>query len=105
MYSGKGLIPQGYDDPLNFVKMVRRSMKQAGRKYLTVDLFSELVTRGNAILRTSKNRVTRIRKIYDILLSYASDPAKGLAVSELGKVPLRIWAKPASEGDQEGPLP
>ena len=35
---------------------------------------------------------------------YAADPKKGLSRQELRQVPLRLWAKPAAEGDDEGPL-
>merc|ERR1712079_40587 len=40
-----------------------------------------------------------------MLTRYAGDPQKGLTRKDLKKIPLRIWSKPAAEGDHEGPLP
>merc|ERR1711933_708029 len=45
-----------------------------------------------------------IKKLHKLLSSYADEPQKGLRADELTKVPLRIWCKPAAEGDDEGPL-
>merc|ERR1712129_92869 len=47
----------------------------------------------------------RIKQIWKLLQSYMREPSKGLHKSELRTVPLRIWCKPAAEGDEEGPLP
>eukprot|EP00927_Polykrikos_kofoidii_P006880 TRINITY_DN1279_c0_g1_i4.p1 TRINITY_DN1279_c0_g1~~TRINITY_DN1279_c0_g1_i4.p1 ORF type:complete len:632 (+),score=82.66 TRINITY_DN1279_c0_g1_i4:80-1975(+) len=105
MYSGKGIIPQGYADPLNFVKLLKESMQQQRSEHLTLPIFTAVVTQGEAILRFAKDKNERIKKMYKLILEYASDPKRGLSVKELNKVPLRIWCKPAAEGDAEGPLP
>jgi len=101
-YNGSGLIPQGYGDPLFFAKRLFDEHKQSGAKHLQLKLFSKIVSEGGAILRGKKDR---IKKLFDFISSYAEDPKKGLRGDEILKVPLRIWCKPASEGDQEGPLP
>lgn len=105
MYSGKGIIPQGYVDPLSFVRQLRGEMKSRREKHLSLKTFTRMVTQGDAILRTVPDRKTKIQKLYDMITAYAKSPKKGLMPTELNKVPLRIWAKPASEGDNEGPLP
>mmetsp|Transcript_49727 Transcript_49727/g.118534 ORF Transcript_49727/g.118534 Transcript_49727/m.118534 type:complete len:585 (+) Transcript_49727:99-1853(+) len=105
MYSGRGLIPQGYMDPLGHVHRTRELMKKAKEEYLSLNTFTRSVTSGDAILKTAKNKKEKIQALYDQILSYAPDPAKGLGRKDLKKVPLRIWAKAAAEGDDEGPLP
>eukprot|EP00931_Biecheleriopsis_adriatica_P089546 TRINITY_DN63658_c0_g1_i1.p1 TRINITY_DN63658_c0_g1~~TRINITY_DN63658_c0_g1_i1.p1 ORF type:complete len:625 (+),score=117.46 TRINITY_DN63658_c0_g1_i1:48-1877(+) len=105
MYTGKGLIPQGYADPLNFVAQVRDVMERSQQSHLTLKLFEHVVTQGEAILGSIKGRKKKIKAIHKHLSSYAKDPAAGLTKEELMNVPLRYWAKPAAEGDHEGPLP
>jgi hypothetical protein len=105
MYTGRGIIPQGYVDPLNFVNQVKQTMRNRGKEYLTQRMFEELVTQGEAILATVKDRKKRIKQIWKLLQSYMREPSKGLHKSELRNVPLRVWCKPAAEGDEEGPLP
>lgn len=105
MYTGKGLIPQGYGDPLHFVNKVQQFMNQVGETHLSLKTFTASVSQGDAILRNLPGRKKKIKKLFKHLSSYASDPKKGLAEAELSKVPLRVWAKPAAEGDNEGPLP
>mmetsp|Transcript_55272 Transcript_55272/g.103639 ORF Transcript_55272/g.103639 Transcript_55272/m.103639 type:complete len:609 (-) Transcript_55272:83-1909(-) len=105
MYTGKGLIPQGYQDPLNFVRKVEMYMKQKNEQHLSLKTFAAAVSDGAAILRTTPGRKKKILDLFKHLSSYAVNPKKGLARSELRKVPLRLWAKPAAEGDDEGPLP
>jgi len=105
MYTGKGIIPQGYMDPLNFVQQVERLMQERREAFLSLKTLTAAVSRGDAILRRSKRRKERVRKIFDQLTSYAKDAAKGLSKEELARVPLRLWCKPAAEGDEDGPLP
>lgn len=105
MYTGKGLIPQGYQDPLNFVRKVRSYMQRQGEDYLTLKTFASAVSDGHSILRTLPGRKKKIKDLFKRLTSYAANPKKGLTKKELRKVPLRLWAKPAAEGDDEGPLP
>mmetsp|Transcript_3807 Transcript_3807/g.8888 ORF Transcript_3807/g.8888 Transcript_3807/m.8888 type:complete len:560 (+) Transcript_3807:632-2311(+) len=105
MYTGKGLIPQGYADPLNFLNEVDQVMVGNKAKHLSLQLFTEIVSQEDAILASGKGRKARIRKIYEMLNKYASQPYAGLTREELHKVPLRLWCKPAAEGDKEGPLP
>jgi len=80
-------------------------MKHNGRKHLSLKLFTKIVSEGDAILSRVKDGKKRIKKIWELISSYAEDPAKGLTVDELKKVPLRLWCKPAAEGDPEGALP
>lgn len=105
MYTGRGIIPQGYVDPLNFVRQLEGAMKRKGARHLSLDIFTAEVSNGDAILRTIPGRQKRVQKIYNLLTSHAADPSKGLSPDELRKVPLRLWCKPAAEGDSEGPLP
>jgi len=105
MYTGHGIIPQGYVDPLGFLNQVRHRVRHRGKEYLTQKIFEEAVTQGDAILATVRDRKKRITKIWKLLKSYAKEPFKGLHLSEFRNVPLRVWCKPAAEGDEEGPLP
>lgn len=105
VYSGKGLIPQGYNDPLHFVNEVREALSQHGEGFLTLKLLTNMVSQGDSILSRGRGTKKRIKQIYDLLTFYAKDRSKGLHVDELDKVPLRLWCKPAAEGDKEGPLP
>merc|ERR1719171_2365503 len=105
MYTGKGVIPQGYGDPLNSINNFAHTMKRNKEKHLSLKLFKHLVTMGDAILKGIPDSEKKIKALYDLITSYASDPAKGLKRKELKKVPMRIWAKVAAEGDHEGPLP
>jgi len=105
MYTGKGIIPQGYGDPLQFVQSLSHAMKERKQRHLTLETFTEAVTRGDAILAGGRHRKERVKKLFDLLTSYAKDPSKGLTRKELRSVPLRVWCKPAAEGDEEGPLP
>jgi len=105
-YSGKGIIPQGYPDPLQFVKDLKEKMKKAGEEVLSIKRLTKTVSSGEAILATHKDKKNRIQKLFALLTSYAKDPSKGLLWEELAtSVPLRVWCKPASEGDAEGALP
>jgi len=105
-YSGKGIIPQGYPDPLNFVRGLIDFMKQNGVQVLTPKVLKQAVSRGDSVLSRVKNKKARIQQLFDLLTSYAKDPSKGLLRQELlTSVPLRVWCKPAAEGDEEGPLP
>merc|ERR1712060_817333 len=47
MYSGKGLIPQGYGDPLFFVRGLRQRMQHKQEKHLSLKTFTEAVTDGD----------------------------------------------------------
>uniref|UniRef100_A0A7S1AAX2 JmjC domain-containing protein n=1 Tax=Noctiluca scintillans TaxID=2966 RepID=A0A7S1AAX2_NOCSC len=104
MYNGTGLIPQGYMDPLQMVGKVEHRMMKKKERYLTLATFTEVVTEGEAILKTIEGREDKIRSIFDTLTSKAKEPKRGLTRRELTAVPLRLWAKPAAEGDYEGPL-
>ncbi|CAE8652587.1 unnamed protein product, partial [Polarella glacialis] len=64
-----------------------------------------VVSQGDSILGIVPDGKKRAEKIYNLVNSYAKDPMKGLKRKELSKVPLRIWCKPAAEGDEEGALP
>lgn len=101
MYSGKGVIPQGYGDPLHLLQKAVNRMKQLDAKHFSYEMFRDLVTKGESILSKAPSR---IRPVYNLIAAFGKDPAKGPTVKELKKVPLRIWAKPAAEGDEEGPL-
>lgn len=101
-YNGSGVIPQGYGDPYYFSRRVMAEHRQSGSTHLTLKTFSNIVSRGSAILRGKKGR---IKKLFEFISSYAEDPKKGLRTDEIRKVPLRVWCKPAAEGDEEGPLP
>lgn len=105
MYTGKGLIPQGYGDPLNFVRRVDSMLQKNKEKHLTLSTFTEAVTQGGSELRRLPDKDKRIRRMYRLITQYADAPTKGLRQDELSKVPLRVWTKPAAEGDDEGPLP
>jgi len=105
MYTGKGIIPQGYKDPLYFVQHISRLMEQRREEFLTLRTFTEAVSQGDAILAHAKGRKRKVRRLFELLSSHAADPGRGLARSELAAVPLRLWCKPAAEGDEEGPLP
>lgn len=50
-------------------------------------------------------RAQKVKDLLKLLTKYAKDPKEGLHVDELNRVPLRVWCKPAAEGDPEGPLP
>lgn len=105
-YSGKGIIPQGYPDPLDFVRRLGHEMDSNGEKVLTLKRIKKAVSGGDAVLATVKDRKARVKKLFQLLTSYAKDSSKGLQRDELlTSVPLRVWCKPASEGDSEGPLP
>lgn len=105
LYNGKGIIPQGYGDPKFFRDSVKREMKSAKEKHLSIKTLKNAVTRGDSSLKTVKDKKARIQKIYDVITEWADDPEKGLRRDELDKVPLRVWCKPAAEGDTDGPLP
>lgn len=108
MYTGRGLIPQGYGDPLHLVERIIGMLNQVGKKHLTRKIFAEAVTRGDASLaqiRDAQEKKDRIKRMYDMLTKYASEPKRGLTADEARAVPLRLWCKPAAEGDDEGPLP
>mmetsp|Transcript_16116 Transcript_16116/g.36126 ORF Transcript_16116/g.36126 Transcript_16116/m.36126 type:complete len:591 (+) Transcript_16116:69-1841(+) len=105
MYTGKGLIPQGYMDPLLFVRKLEHFMRSNKEKYLSVKTLTRAVTTGGSILRQHPQRKDKIKALYDLVVAYAKNPSKGLGYKELLSVPLRIWAKAAAEGDDEGPLP
>lgn len=106
MYTGRGVIPQGYMDPLEMVQGVARLMKERKEKHLSRATLTDALTQGDAILANARGSGKKIKGIYDMLTAYASDPKKGLTRRELRKkVPLRLWSKPAAEGDNEGPLP
>lgn len=105
-YAGKGIIPQGYPDPLDFVKGLVRRMDRKKEKVLTLETLAAAVSQGDSVLATVKDKQRRIKSLFDLLTSYAADPAVGLSIDELiSSVPLRVWCKPAAEGDEEGPLP
>eukprot|EP00747_Dinoflagellata_sp_TGD_P206528 gnl/TRDRNA2_/TRDRNA2_80228_c0_seq1.p1 gnl/TRDRNA2_/TRDRNA2_80228_c0~~gnl/TRDRNA2_/TRDRNA2_80228_c0_seq1.p1 ORF type:complete len:618 (+),score=131.12 gnl/TRDRNA2_/TRDRNA2_80228_c0_seq1:46-1899(+) len=101
-YTGKGVIPQGYKDPLDFVRGTREAMLRNNEEYLSFKTFKALVTQGDAILKRKPNK---IKPLFDLMKTFAKDPQKGLTKGELMSVPLRVWCKPAAEGDEEGPLP
>eukprot|EP00913_Durusdinium_trenchii_P028916 g27111.t1 len=103
MYSGKGLIPQGYQDPLNFISKLASYMDEANEEHLTLKTFTKAVTEGDAILKSIRNGKQKIKKLYDRISAYGTENVLGR--KELRKVPLRLWAKAAAEGDDEGPLP
>jgi len=105
MYLGTGLIPQGYKDPLHFRNEIQKNMEQSDTKHLNLKTLTEMVTQGGAILGSIRDRKQKIKALHQWISSYADDPKKGLRADELTKVPLRIWCKPAAEGDDEGPLP
>ena len=69
MYSGKGLIPQGYQDPLNFIVKVLNYMKTRGEEYLTLKTFAAAVSEGSSILRTDPNRKKKIKGLFTRLKS------------------------------------
>eukprot|EP00438_Fugacium_kawagutii_P025306 Skav201466 [mRNA] locus=scaffold663:53443:59592:+ [translate_table: standard] len=103
MYSGKGLIPQGYQDPLNFVNKLLQYMDDSNEEHLSLETFTRTVTEGDAILRRIRNNKRKIKNLYKRIVAYGKTSGQ-LARSELRKVPLRLWAKPAAEGDEEGPF-
>ena len=70
MYTGKGLIPQGYQDPLNFVRKVRSYMQRQGEDYLTLKTFASAVSDGHSILRTLPGRKKKIKDLFKRLTSY-----------------------------------
>jgi len=105
MYTGKGIIPQGYADPLNFIEKVEAFMRKRGETHLSLKTFTESVTQGDAVLSRIRGKNKKIKAIYDMLSAYAQVPQEGLRRDELRSVPLRLWCKPAAEGDDEGPLP
>eukprot|EP00933_Yihiella_yeosuensis_P030606 TRINITY_DN24231_c0_g1_i2.p1 TRINITY_DN24231_c0_g1~~TRINITY_DN24231_c0_g1_i2.p1 ORF type:complete len:304 (+),score=54.71 TRINITY_DN24231_c0_g1_i2:31-912(+) len=100
-YTGKGIIPQGYQDPIVAQDMLQQKMRAKKIKHLSLQLFTMAMSRGESSLAGRKKR---IKYLYDKLTSYASDPSKGLTVEEMAKVPRRVWLAPASEGDDEGLL-
>merc|ERR1719203_2251755 len=51
VYTGSGIIPQGYNDPINLVRQLEQEMQQRGQEYLTLDLFRKAVTQDAALLR------------------------------------------------------
>merc|ERR1712046_91613 len=105
-YSGKGIIPQGYPDPLDFVRNLGREMKANNEDVLTLKRLKSRVAQGEAVLANVPDRKDRLKKLFKMLVSYAKDPKKGLRREELlTSVPLRVWCKPTAEGDAEGPLP
>ena len=65
MYSGKGLIPQGYQDPLNFISKLASYMDEANEEHLTLKTFTKAVTEGDAILKSIRNGKQKIKKLYD----------------------------------------
>lgn len=65
MYSGKGLIPQGYQDPLNFVTKLYGYMKDSGEERLSLKTFAKAVTEGDAILRSIRNGKKKIQTLYE----------------------------------------
>merc|ERR1711957_392489 len=71
MYMGKGIIPQGYGDPLYFVRKLKMAMDRKKDEYLSLSLFSKMVTQGGAILASIKNKKQKIKAIYALLTSYA----------------------------------
>jgi len=105
MYSGKGLIPQGYQDPLNFVNKLAQYMAKSKEDYLSLQTFTRAVTEGDAILGHIRNRKKKIQKLFQRISAYGKETSGKLSSKELRKVPLRLWAKAAAEGDDEGPLP
>jgi len=105
MYTGRGLIPQGYMDPLNFVQQLQALMRQRNEEHLSLATLTAAVSNGAAILARGKGRTRRIRRLFELLSSHGAEPARGLRRGELTSVPLRLWCKPAAEGDDEGPLP
>eukprot|EP00435_Cladocopium_sp_Y103_P010032 s1917_g2.t1 len=108
MYSGRGLIPQGYQDPLNFVTKLSRYMAQSKEEYLSLETFTKAVTEGDAILKSIRNGKKKIKNLYQRISAYGTDRSEAgqvwLSRKELRRVPLRLWAKAAAEGDDEGPL-
>jgi len=105
MYTGKGIIPQGYGDPRHYVNKLRGEMRSRQEQHLKLKTFASTVSQGMATLATVRDRKAKIKKLFKLITSYAEDPSKGLTEKDLRRVPLRIWCKPAAEGDDEGPLP
>lgn len=72
MYSGRGLIPQGYQDPLNFVNKLTRYMAESKEEYLSLETFTKAVTEGDAILRSIRNSKKKIKNLYKRISAYQS---------------------------------
>ena len=70
MYTGKGLIPQGYQDPLNFVNKLEKYMTRTGEQYLTLKTFTKAVTEGDAILGRIHNRKKKIKTLFNRITSH-----------------------------------
>lgn len=70
MYSGKGLIPQGYQDPLNFVNKLLQYMDDANEEHLTLETFTRTVTEGDAILRRIRNNKKKIKNLYKRIIAH-----------------------------------
>lgn len=105
-YTGRGLIPQGYVDPIFFVRRLAELMRFRGEQHLSHRTFYEAVTGGASILAQLGDSAKRVKDLYELLTSFAQDPRSGLAMDELlSRVPMRLWCKPAAEGDPEGALP
>ena len=74
MYSGKGLIPQGYQDPLNFLNKLAKYMAQTKEKHLSLQTFTRAVTEGGAILGRIRNSKKKIKDLYTRITAYHSKP-------------------------------
>lgn len=72
MYSGKGLIPQGYQDPLNFVNKLAQYMAKSKEDYLSLQTFTRAVTEGDAILGHIRNRKKKIQKLFQRISAFHS---------------------------------
>ncbi len=72
MYSGRGLIPQGYQDPLNFVNKLAQYMAKSKEDYLSLQTFTQAVTEGDAILGHIRNRKKKIQKLFQRISTFHS---------------------------------
>lgn len=70
MYSGQGLIPQGYQDPLNFVNKLLQYMDDSNEEHLSLETFTRTVTEGDAILRRIRNSKKKIKNLYKRIIAY-----------------------------------
>merc|ERR1712054_680332 len=65
MYTGKGLIPQGYGDPLFFVRDLRNRMREAREEYLSVKTLYSQIARGGSIIKEMPKK-KRNQKVKDL---------------------------------------
>lgn len=103
-FDGKGVIPQGYPDPMEIVRELWGLMDENREDRFTPRTLQAWLKNGESPLRNNKKRQKEFWKMFS---RHAEEPKLGLTKKEMlwPNTPLSLWLMLCAEGDPEGMLP